>query len=59
MSVQEPLYAEFSSWANPHEMEAQLAKAAERRKRALTGQDRFKAFGFSALVKQHILGYED
>lgn len=27
--------------------------------RALTGQDRFKAFGFSALVKQHILGYED
>jgi hypothetical protein len=37
--MQEPLYAEFSSWANPHEMEAQLAKAAERRKRALTGQE--------------------
>ncbi|KAL4860024.1 tRNA(adenine(34)) deaminase [Chlorella vulgaris] len=35
----EPLYAEFSRWANPHEMEAQLAKAAERRKRALTGQE--------------------
>ena len=27
--------------------------------RALTGQERFKAFGFASLVKEHILGYAD
>ncbi|EFN57537.1 hypothetical protein CHLNCDRAFT_143156 [Chlorella variabilis] len=35
----ESLYAEVASWANPHELEQQLAKAAERRKRALTGEE--------------------
>ena len=35
--LQESLYAEASSWVNPAELEQQLAKAAERRKRGLTG----------------------
>ena len=39
LPLQESLYAEVASWANPHELEQQLAKAAERRKRALTGEE--------------------
>lgn len=27
--------------------------------KALTGEDRFRAFGFAALVKDHLLGYAD
>ncbi len=37
--MQESLYAEIASWTNPHELEQQLAKASERRKRALTGEE--------------------
>jgi hypothetical protein len=37
--VQEPLYAEVSSWANPHELGEQLARAAQRRKRTLTPEE--------------------
>lgn len=33
---QESLYAEAASWANPAELEQQLARAAERRKRGLS-----------------------
>lgn len=38
-AAQEHLYAEASSWANPHELEQQLARAAERRKRPLKGEE--------------------
>lgn len=37
--VQEPLYAEVSSWANPHELGEQLARAAAARKRTLTPEE--------------------
>lgn len=33
------LYAEAASWANPAELEQQLARAAERRKRGLRGEE--------------------
>jgi hypothetical protein len=36
---QESLYAEAASWADPADLEGQLARAAERRKRALTGEE--------------------
>ncbi|KAL4419397.1 hypothetical protein ABPG77_003371 [Micractinium sp. CCAP 211/92] len=35
--AKESLYAEAASWANPAELEQQLARAAERRKRGLRG----------------------
>lgn len=37
--LQESLYAEAASWVNPHELEAQLAAAAQRRKRKLHGEE--------------------
>lgn len=36
---QDSLYAEAASWANPAELEQQLARAAERRKRGLRGEE--------------------
>ena len=38
-AAQESLYAEAASWANPWELEQQLAAAAERRKRGLSGAE--------------------
>lgn len=38
-NAQESLYAEASSWADPVALEEQLARASERRKRALTGEE--------------------
>ena len=37
--LQESLYAEISSWTDPEALEAQLAASAERRKRALHGEE--------------------
>ncbi|KAL4425511.1 hypothetical protein ABPG75_009527 [Micractinium tetrahymenae] len=37
--AKESLYAEAASWANPAELEQQLARAAERRKRGLRGEE--------------------
>lgn len=36
---QDSLYAEAASWANPAELEQQLARAAEQRKRGLSGEE--------------------
>jgi len=36
---QESLYSDLASYANPWEVEQQLAAAAEKRKRALTGAE--------------------